>query len=479
MKVFRLAKSLLLAALVLMVVQSCQDEHTPIAVPVTGLTQQYDSQVYLKWNDLFMEIDRYAKGYRPGPGPRALGYMGFAAYEAVAPGMPGNNSLANLYAGLSIPAAQDGEHHWPAVVNECYFHMMERYFFHMQNEYPQLFGSIQVLRNQLRDQYRKETSNEIFERSEQRGKAVGLAVYEWSATDLVLHNGFLNPQPVNYAPPVGPGKWQPTYPDFSRAMFPYWGKGRMFAMKEGDKLAYPPIPYSENKESLLYNQAEEVFLRVQNIKTNGPGAYEDRWIGEFWSDDILNETFAPPTRLIAIANQVVDREGTDLATSAELYAKLGMAMNDCGISIWHSKYHYNVERPVSYIRRVLPSEYPQAANFTPILDNEPAGIFGFTPPFPAYPSGHSGFGGTGGKILSSFFEFTSSHPGTYSFTDNCHKDRSEFNGTPRTLSSFRHMAEEDAMSRIPLGVHFRMDCTEGIRLGELAAQRVLELPWKK
>ena len=41
------------------------------------------------------------------------------------------------------------------------------------------------------------------------------------------------------------------------------------------------------------------------------------------------------------------------------------------------------------------------------------------------------------------------------------------------------MADEDAMSRIPLGVHFRMDCTEGVRLGELAAKRVLELPWKK
>jgi hypothetical protein len=41
------------------------------------------------------------------------------------------------------------------------------------------------------------------------------------------------------------------------------------------------------------------------------------------------------------------------------------------------------------------------------------------------------------------------------------------------------MAYENAYSRVPLGVHFRMDCDAGIRLGELAAQRILELPWKR
>lgn len=482
MKVFRLAKSLLTLTITgLLVLQSCGDVHTPIT-PADRLdaARFYDGSVYVKWNELFMEIDRFASGYRPGPAPRALAYMGFATYEAIVPGMPENNSLANLYVGLNIPAAdENAAYHWPTVVNECYFTMMERYFFHMQNEYAQLFGKIQLLRNQLREQYRKETDQDVFERSEERGKSVGLAVYEWSATDLNSHNGFLNPQPLTYTPPTGAGKWQPTFPDFSRAVFPYWGQSRVFAMKESDKLAKPPIPYSENKESLFYNQAEEVFLRIQNIKANGPGAHEERWMAEFWSDDILKMTFSPPTRLVAIANQVIDREGSNLAFCAELYAKLGMAMNDVGVSIWHSKYFYNVERPVSYIRRVLTKEYPEAANFTTILNNEPAGFLGVTPAFPAYPSGHSGFGGAGGKILSSFFEFNATHPGTYSFVDNCHKDRSEFNGTPRTFTSLREMAEENAMSRIPLGVHFRMDCTEGIRLGELAAQRVLEMPWKK
>lgn len=489
MKVFRQTKLVLLVAVVgMLAVQSCGDVRTPApTVSATNSAHLDNNDVYVRWNTLFMDIDRYAKGYRPGPAPRALAYMGFAAYEAILPGIPENNSLANLYVGLSIPEAEtDVEYYWPAVVNECYYTMMQRYFFHMQNEYAQLFGKIELLRNELRTEYRKQISADLLDRSAKRGQDVGLAVYEWSATDANSHNGFLDPQPASYIPPVGPGLWQPTFPDYNKAVFPYWGKARVFALKESDKLAEKPIPFSENTQSLFFHQAEEVYKTVNLINNYDPKnqneanlAYRQKWIAEFWSDDILKETFSPPTRLMAIANQVVEREKTDLATCAELYAKLGMAMNDCGVSVWYSKYYYNVERPTSYIRRVLSKTYPDAANFLPILENAPAGIQGFTPPFPAYPSGHSGFGGAGGKILSSFFEFNRSHPGTYSFTDNCHKDRSEFIGTPRSFSSFKEMANEDAYSRIPLGVHFRMDCDEGLRMGEVAAQRVLELPWKK
>jgi hypothetical protein len=299
----------------------------------------------------------------------------------------------------------------------------------------------------------------------------------------VGHNAFLDPQPISYVPPAGPGLWQPTFPDYSAAVFPQWGQVRTFALKDAEKLGKPPIPYSESPTSLFYNQAMEVFNTVNMINNPTPDqaalAYEQSWIAIFWSDDMLNLTFSPPPRLVAVANQVVEKEKLDLAGSAELYAKLGMALHDNGVAIWHSKYVYNVERPVSYIRRVVANQYPAATNWKTILNNPNSGFEGVTPAFPAYPSGHSGFGGAGGKILSSFFEYNSNHPGTYTFTDLCHQFRTEFNGTPRTFASFKDLANEDAYSRIPLGVHFRMDCDEGLRMGELAAQRVLELPWKK
>jgi hypothetical protein len=317
------------------------------------------------------------------------------------------------------------------------------------------------------------------ERSEEYGRAVAAAVYQWEASDAAGHNAFLNPRPVEYIPPTGPGKWKPTYPDLGRAVFPYWGNVRRFAMKDEDILARPPIPYSENENSLYYTQGLEVFNTVKNINEDGPGAYQSRWIAEFWSDDMTDVTFSPPTRMIAILNQVVDKEQLDLAACAEIYAKMGMSINDAGVAVWNSKYYYNIERPVTFIRDVIAQKQPEAANWLTILNNPYTGLQGFTPSFPAYPSGHSGFGGAGSKILSSFFEFNSNHPGTYTFTDLCHIDRTEFNGKPRIFPSFKDLGIEDAYSRIPLGVHWRMDCDEGLRLGEIAAQRVLELPWKK
>ncbi len=478
MKILRHTKLLILlvAGLAMFVVQSCEDVKID---QQRSLVSDFDSNVYLRWNALFLELDRYAVGYRPGPVPHALGYMGYAAYEAVVPGMLRHNSLENQFPGLQIPNFNENlEYHWPTVVNEVYAYLMTRFFFYMENEYADLFQKIETTRTVLNDEFAAQIEPDILERSRERGRQVAAAVYEWEKTDVAAHNAFLTPQP-NYNAPDGPGYWAPTVPDFVKAMFPFWGQVRTFALPEDDQLAYPPIPYSENPNSLFYKQAEEAYARVKNIRDNGPNAYEERWLAEFWSDDILGLTFSPPARLIAVANQIVEIEGINLEESAELYAKLGMALNDISVGIWQSKYVYNVERPVSYIRRVLVLEYPDAADWLPILNNPVTGYVGVTPAFPAYPSGHAGFGAAGAKILSSFFEYNVKHPGTYSFVDRCHENRTEFLGYPRVVSSFNDLSNQNAESRIPLGVHFRMDRDEGIRMGEVAAQHILELPWKR
>jgi hypothetical protein len=37
----------------------------------------YPNEVVYEWNELFLKIERYAAGYRPGPAPTALGIYGF------------------------------------------------------------------------------------------------------------------------------------------------------------------------------------------------------------------------------------------------------------------------------------------------------------------------------------------------------------------------------------------------------------------
>ena len=478
MKLIQLKKLLFaLVAFAVITLQSCQEYQQ---APVVPQADQFDSKVYHEWNQTFLRVERYAKGYRPGPAPRALAYLGLSAYECAVPGMPEFNSMRSMYPQLELPTLPaNTEIYWPAAINASYALLMERFFFHMENEFPDLYQSINQKYLQLHAQYANETSTDVLERSEQWGRDVAAAIYAWEQLDVKGHNAFLNPQPQEYNPPTGAGYWYNL--SGARAVFPYWGEVRTFAINETDKLARKPIPYSENPNSLFYDQAEEVYKTVKfiNENPNDPLAYEQKWIGEFWSDDLLELTFSPPPRLVAVADQIAEAEDINLANAAELYAKLGMALHDNGVAIWHSKYAYNVERPDTYIRRVLSAQYADAGQWKSILNNPLTGATGITPAFPAYPSGHSGFGGAGAKIMSSMFEFTPTHPGTYTLTDQCHLGRSEFIGTPRTFRSLSELGQEDAYSRIPLGVHFRMDCSEGLRLGELAAQRVLELPWKK
>lgn len=489
MKVTRLTKNLALWAILLGIMvlpQSCGEKDPPSALPNA---HDYNYKVYWEWNETFLQIDRYAQGYRPGPGPRALGYLGLSAYECVVSAIPENRSIADLYSGLHVPKADpDLEYYWPACINESYAYLMERFFPHMQNDpNPQVtaaFALIKAKRDQLHGLYTAETTPEILERSEKFGKEVAAAIYAWEQSDQVGHNAFLDPQPISYTPPVGPGLWTPTPPDNGRAMFPQWGQVRTFAIKPEEKLCRPPIPYGENPNSPFYAQAWEVYTTVAAIKAPPAGletwAANQKWAAIFWSDDITNLTFAPPPRMVAILNQVAADEELDLAGCAEAYAKMGLALSDASVALWNSKYVYNVERPITYIRRIIGQQYPEAKDWLTILDGTAVGKpYGTTPAFPAYPSGHSGFGGAGGKILSSFFEYNAKHPGTYTFTDLCHQLRTEFLGTPRTFNSFSQLGEEDAYSRIPLGVHFRMDCEVGLEVGRLCAQRVLELPWKK
>jgi membrane-associated phospholipid phosphatase len=125
-----------------------------------------------------------------------------------------------------------------------------------------------------------------------------------------------------------------------------------------------------------------------------------------------------------------------------------------------------VERPNTYITKFINPNWN-------VLALTSTGFLPATPPFPAYPSGHSTMGAAGFAALAQVFgnEIT--------LTDRCHENRTDFNGKPRSFNSFAEMAQEDAISRIYLGVHWRMDCEEGVRLGYQVARKVDALPFKK
>lgn len=457
-----LLAALPLTAFLLLFFSCNPDKDPPIKEFQPVPTKQYSNEVPLRWYTLFQEIDRYSPGYRPPAAARMLAYVGLAGYEAAVNGMPEYNSMAGAFQGLEVPAIEEGaDYHWPTAVNAAYNQMFLNFYPHVEKEY---LNKINTLNQYFEDKYSSTMDADRYERSKAFGEAVAQAVYDWSKTDEAGHEAYKTPRPTSYNPPAtgsnGEKLWQPTYPDYSRALFPYWGQVRTFAMQPTDIVSQPPIAWSEDPNSQFYAQANEIRLWVDNATD------EDKWIAEFWSDDIFELTFEPAARLIAIANQLNKADGLKMDVAVTLYAQMGMALSDVGVAVWNSKYIYNVERPVQYIRRVMDP------NWKTILNNPINNVQGMTPEFPAYPSGHSGFGGAGASILDHFF-------GSRSFTDYCHDGRTEFVSTPRTFTSFTQLGEEDAYSRLPLGVHYRMDCDEGLRLGYLSALRVIDLPWRK
>ena len=469
-------KLLLLSSFALFVVLfavSCKEDDDQATTQ--KLVADYPAESALRWQELFLEVERYAGGYRPGPAPRALGLMGFAAYEACVTAMPEYNSLESIFPGVNIPNVQDGaEYHWPTVVHAVYTTMMPHFFKGEEDEPPSdVRGRWNSLISELNAKYQAEAGDEVFNRSKAYGESVGTAVWDWSTGDAYGHHAYKNPfgnwetnEGYDWAEHYdGPGDWEPTVPGPTSPMGPYFGKARTWAISESQKTCLPPsnyyMEYSEDPHSEYYAQALQAYTK------NADTDYNVEWVGEFWSDDLFDLTFSPGPRWTAIGNQIIKKDNVALDRALEAYAKTGMALNDAAVGAWHSKFKYNVERPVTYIKKVIDPTYEGN------LDNPLNGMIGFVPPFPAYPSGHSTMGGAGAEALASVFGYA------YGMTDNCHLGRTEFEGVPRTFTSLREMAIENAWSRVLLGTHWYMDCVEGVRFGTEIGQRVNALPWKK
>ena len=456
---------LAMMALLAAVVYSCKpDDAADVVKNLGGNPLEESFELAQTWNEVQLDIERFTPGYRPPIAARTLAYTGLAAYEAIVNGMSDKyNSFDGYFKGLDIPEPNAGEdYHWPTVLNATYARVITN--FYPTAPSAQLF-KVYSTEQDFNEVYRRDVPNAIYVRSIDYGRAVADAVFTWSRTDKDGDGAFLRTTDPSYVPPTGAGKWQPTFPDYSKALLPYWGKVRTFVADATDKCP-EPLAYSTDPNSEIYKQALEPFRLVNQIKAGGMA--NERWIADFWSDDCATLTFTPAGRFIAVSNQLAEKEKLSLGRAVELYAKVGMGLCDAGVRCWHQKFTYNFQRPIDYIRQVV----PDATNWNSVMCPDGSGRY-FTPPFPAYPSGHATFGAVAAEIFADFFGEN------YTFTDRCHEGRTEFIGKPRSFNSFRQMAEENGYSRLPIGVHFRMDVTSGIALGYGIGKKVVKLPWRK
>ena len=450
--------------LVLGATMSCNESEVPGENQV-DLMKSQPNDVYHEWVGVFLELDRYAAFFRPGPAPRAMAYMGLSAYEACLGGMPDYQTLQYRLNIPDMPKPKTNLY-WPEVINASYSYLMVRFFetvtFKDKNgnilNKSDFLNTASIKEQELKARYRNTVNESVIANSEAHGREVAAAIWRYSTTDAVGHNAHLNPFPV--AVNAQGCDWVPT--DLAvadRGLYSQWGKVRRFALSQSDLDALiSPFDCDADTNSVIYAQAYEMYVLTNIAKKSPKGEMEH--MAEFWSDDRVGWTFSPPGRMFAIADQIVDKENFNLETTCVLFAQLGLAENEAAVNAWYNKYKYNVERPVTYINRVFDPNFK-----IPWL--------GFTPPFPAYPSGHSTFAFAGVGILEAYVG------SSYPFTDYCHQQRTDFLGAPRSFNSLRDLANENAFSRLPLGVHYRMDYDSGNFCGILSARKVLQLPWKR
>jgi hypothetical protein len=148
-----------------------------------------------------------------------------------------------------------------------------------------------------------------------------------------------------------------------------------------------------------------------------------------------------------------------------------MALTDGYIGSLETKYLYNYWRPVTAIQTADTDGNPDTMvdpTWTPLVT---------TPPIPDHDSAHSVEGGAAAQVLLRFFGTDHISFETCSLTLPPGSTCNDAAMVTRSFASFSEAAEENGVSRILVGFHFRNAVEQGIkhgrRIGNLAVSKFL------
>ena len=399
------------------------------------------ADVPAKWYALAIKLSRTTPNQSPGPIiSRAFGYMGVALYESVVPGIPADKSIqSQLNEMPALPQVVCGEKYfYPSCANAALANMVHHMF---GNTSPAQNFTIDSLETSFNTLFASVIPKNVLDRSVNFGQSISNAIYAWSTSDGG-DQAYLNPFPNTYTPPAGPGLWVPLTGQL--AQLPYWGNNRTFIKNNAASTQPPPPPaYSIETSSKFYQEELEVYNESINQDP------EHIIIAKYWA------ALPGPCGSISILSSVLASKNSSLSVAAEAYCKTGIAIADAIISCYKTKYQYNQERPVTFIR----------ANFNPTWVSLIP-----TPPFPDYTSGHSVQAGACARVLADIFGDNTT------FTDNIY---TSLGFTPRTFTKFSDFANEVGLSRIYGGIHVRTSDFVGIDQGNLVGTHASALHFKR
>jgi hypothetical protein len=292
-----------------------------------------------------------------------------------------------------------------------------------------------------------------------RGVALGRAA---AAAILALRSedGYDTPLvDPDYQEGTGPGEYRYT-PGTPFAFAPGLGEDLTpFVLEDGSQFRPgPPYPLTSSRYARDVNEIQR--LGGDDVTTPSDRTADQTEIALFWVE-------SSPLAWNRIARTVADAERLDVWESARLFGLLNLAMTDGYIGTFEAKYHYRFWRPVTAIRLAGTDGNPATTadpTWTPLVQ---------TPPIPDYDSGHAVEGGAAAEVLKRFFHTDRISFSACSFTLPAGRTCSDASPTLRHFTSFSQAADENAVSRIYVGFHFRDAVETGTRHGERIADRAV------
>jgi hypothetical protein len=293
-------------------------------------------------------------------------------------------------------------------------------------------------------------------RAKSRGLAVGreaaAAVVELRAGDgadtTLLDFGF----------PEGtePGEYRFT-PGTPFAFAPGWADVTPFVLRDASQFR-PPPPYDVASGAYAADFDE---VKALGSATSSTRTAEQTEIARFWLE-------SSPLQWNRIARTVAADRGLDAWEQARLFGLLNVALADGYIGSFATKYQNRFWRPVTAIRAA-------ATDGNPDTDADPAWTpLEPTPPIPDHDSAHAVEGRAAATVMKHIFGTDhvafSACSSTLAAGLNCDE------GSPllRRFASFSEAAEENGVSRILVGFHFRKAVEDGIEHGRRIADRAVD-----
>ncbi|NOT63444.1 MAG: vanadium-dependent haloperoxidase [Acidobacteria bacterium] len=296
-------------------------------------------------------------------------------------------------------------------------------------------------------------------------KTAGVLIGRLAAANILalrVADGWDSQAPLdfNYVQGTAPGEYRFT-PPFNFAFSTHWGKVRPFVLRDATQFR-PGRPYPINSFRYAIDFLEVKNLGGDDVMTPSARTAAQTEIARFWVE-------SSPLQWNRIARTVAVAKGLTLWENARLFGLLNFALADGYISSFDTKYHYKYWRPITAIRLAATDGNPFTnadPMWTPLVT---------TPPIPDYDSAHSVEGGAAAQVLRRFFNTDEISFSACSTTLPAGSNCSDPTPVKRTYTSFSQAADENGLSRILVGFHFRKAVTEGIARGRRIGDRAANL----